>query len=375
MKRIAYLYMEIYDQLIQDINTGLIKTGDKMPTEMELAERYGVSRITSKKALNLLADEGVVIRHKGLGSFVVKKDTQDNPAISATPVSVQPSTKTKVGLIMEDVGESYSMNLYYEIDRMAADTGYQICLAITYGNQDREKMVLRELIDLGVSGLIVMPAHGQHYNTDLLHLVLDHFPVVLIDRPLYGIPTPAVYTDNVTAAKKLTEHLIEKGHRNIIMISSMFNEAVSLQDRITGYKQAMRAADYAFADPIILKQFARYSNQKEMQAISGMNIEIIADHLTSNPSITAVIGTENGISILARKAALQIGRRIPDDLAIASFDERYGYIDDYTFTHIRQNASGIAKKALEVMSSLLDKQPINEMNDLVEADLVQGKTT
>ena len=58
------LYQMIVEQLKYKIAQGEYKEYDKLPTEIELAEQYKVSRITSKKALDTLAAEGLIIRHR-----------------------------------------------------------------------------------------------------------------------------------------------------------------------------------------------------------------------------------------------------------------------------------------------------------------------
>ena len=52
------LYEQIYNDIIEGIENGTYKKGDRLPSEKELSEKYCVSRITSKKALELLAEEG-----------------------------------------------------------------------------------------------------------------------------------------------------------------------------------------------------------------------------------------------------------------------------------------------------------------------------
>ena len=64
------LYQMIVEQLKYKIAQGEYKEYDKLPTEIELAEQYKVSRITSKKALDTLAAEGLIIRQRRVGSYV-----------------------------------------------------------------------------------------------------------------------------------------------------------------------------------------------------------------------------------------------------------------------------------------------------------------
>ncbi|HEX3662904.1 MAG TPA: GntR family transcriptional regulator [Acidobacteriaceae bacterium] len=72
------MYFQIQTQLLQMIQSGRLRPGDPLPSEEELSRIYGVSRMTSRQALQSLKNQGFVSRHKGQGSFVsqprVEKD-------------------------------------------------------------------------------------------------------------------------------------------------------------------------------------------------------------------------------------------------------------------------------------------------------------
>lgn len=70
MEKEKFLYESVYEDLKQQISRGSLKTDERLKPENELAEEYQVSAITIKKALSMLADEGVVKRIRGKGSFV-----------------------------------------------------------------------------------------------------------------------------------------------------------------------------------------------------------------------------------------------------------------------------------------------------------------
>lgn len=67
------LYRRISDELKARIEAGEYVPGDRLPSELELARTYGVSRITSRQALDLLAAEGLLVRRQGMGSFVASR--------------------------------------------------------------------------------------------------------------------------------------------------------------------------------------------------------------------------------------------------------------------------------------------------------------
>ena len=68
------MYKKIYDDLLEAIEKGIYPPGSKLPSEKELMEQYNVSRITSKKALEMLADRNIIVRMPGKGSFVLEEN-------------------------------------------------------------------------------------------------------------------------------------------------------------------------------------------------------------------------------------------------------------------------------------------------------------
>ncbi|KGP73535.1 GntR family transcriptional regulator [Pontibacillus yanchengensis] len=68
-----HLYLQVIDQIKKDIDSGLYKEREKLPSEFELSKKLGVSRATLREALRLLEEENVVTRRHGVGTFVNAK--------------------------------------------------------------------------------------------------------------------------------------------------------------------------------------------------------------------------------------------------------------------------------------------------------------
>ncbi|GAB7388313.1 GntR family transcriptional regulator [Bacillaceae bacterium] len=64
------LYLRVIDQIKRDIENGSLKPGERLPSEFNLAQQFGVSRETLKMALRLLEEENILIRRHGVGTFV-----------------------------------------------------------------------------------------------------------------------------------------------------------------------------------------------------------------------------------------------------------------------------------------------------------------
>lgn len=75
----------IYQSLRSSIVEGQLRTGTRLPTERALATRFGAARNTVRKTMNQLADEGLIIRHVGRGTFVARNKTKDGEDRSSQP--------------------------------------------------------------------------------------------------------------------------------------------------------------------------------------------------------------------------------------------------------------------------------------------------
>ncbi|MFC2366000.1 MAG: GntR family transcriptional regulator, partial [Streptococcus mutans] len=63
-------YIRIHDQIKKEIDEGLWKIGDRLPSERDLAERFEVSRMTLRQAITLLVEEGILERRVGSGTYI-----------------------------------------------------------------------------------------------------------------------------------------------------------------------------------------------------------------------------------------------------------------------------------------------------------------
>lgn len=67
------LYRQLIDLIRDKIDTGLWKSGDRIPSEAELSAQFSVSRITVRNAISELVEEGLLVKHQGKGTFVANR--------------------------------------------------------------------------------------------------------------------------------------------------------------------------------------------------------------------------------------------------------------------------------------------------------------
>ena len=80
------LYIQLRDTLREAVGAGEYPAGSQLPTEFELARRYGLGRATVRSALDLLLRDGVIEKRHGVGTFVrrPRREFSFEPLISLT---------------------------------------------------------------------------------------------------------------------------------------------------------------------------------------------------------------------------------------------------------------------------------------------------
>ena len=231
------LYEQIYKDISESIANGTCKKGDRLPSEKELSEKYCVSRITSKKALDMLAEEGKIIRMAGKGSFVsgavLAKEIQEAEDKGKTPGRL-------IGVILDGFGPSFGCRLLGSLEMECKNQGFSMVLRCSYGSIEEETRAIDDLLQIGVEGIIIMCVHDENYNSKVLQLVVERFPIVTIDRQLKGIPLSFVGTDNEAAARELANYLLNEGYKNICFAMPASRETPTLVDRQNGLTMAFR---------------------------------------------------------------------------------------------------------------------------------------
>lgn len=378
------MYEQIFEEVKQRIVTGRYAPGERVPSEKELADEYGVSRITSKKALEMMAGEGLIVRKPGKGSFVAdpKADFADGTVsidrgagARQTPGPAAKPELLTIGLVMTDFGNSYGTGLVYGMEEAARERDCFLVLRRSFGVPEQEEESIQKLLQLGVNGLIVFPAQGEYFNAEILKLVIRKFPLVLVDRHLKGVAAASISTDNAAAAKRATEYLFGLGHRHIAFLSPPPADTTAVEERIEGFIQAHAERGIAVDRELWACGLTSTLPDSFRDDNIERDIAVLMEHLRSKPAITALFATEYNIALLAKTAVERLGLRIPDDISIVCFDSpptRLG--SGYAFTHMRQDEERMGRLAVEHVLHIRAGQTVPHKTAL-EATLVVGEST
>lgn len=367
------LYIQIQNYFKELISTRQLKEDDKIPTEKEMIEQFKVSRITVANALNELAREGWIYRIPGRGTFVKGVPEQEIiPEKSASaPVleSSNHSERPKIGLIFPFVDDYFAIRLIRGITDAMEDSEYSLVMMFSFNSKEREKEIIRDLKNK-VEGLIIFPVDAEIYNEEIITLKMSEYPFVLIDRYLPGVETNAVYSDSMLASKLAVEHLWSLGHREIAICSDSPVPTVSVDDRINGYMNALRARGAMINPAMLLTDF-----DSDMDMLDP---EHPLFRYIKNRVATAFIALNGNLGFKIWSIAKRAGIKVPEELSIVTFDNPSPMMEDLSlFTHIDQSESDMGLKAGELILHILKGRQLSTQNirTVLEPKLVIKQTT
>lgn len=341
-------HVQIREEIHRALREGRWAPHERMPSEADLAAKFGVSRITAKHALNALSQLGLLYRIAGKGTFA----SPEGAAAAAAGSHVKPSTGAAplLGLIFPYAGGNFNTQMLFGVEAEAANHGYHMVLRRSQNDRILESEIIGQMIELGVRGLVIWPADGQYFSEKILRLTLDGFPLVLIDRRLRGVATNCVLTDNLTGACEAVQHLIDHGHRSIGVVSIPVQDTFTLEDRLEGYQRALSANSIPIDRNLWLIDTPVEESEGRWSMFSSAQVDVIRTFLQSHPQLTAVFTLNGGMGLATLQAAGDLGLRVPADLSIVSYDG--GDLTDpapWPLTYVDQNPEAMGAAAVRLL--------------------------
>lgn len=337
-----HLYKQIADRFRNDILIGKLKLNDKIPTELELAESYAVSRGTVRKALDRLVQEGLFTRIKGKGTFV-----------SGTAVG---SRSTQIGVVVPWLHDHLISEMVRGVDNRLREEGYTLLLGHSEGDLDIEADQVRRFLDSRAGGIILFPAGNGEEYAPVNALLPDQFPLVVLDRRLFGKESDLVLCDNRKGAEDAVSALIEAGHRSIACVSTPTRPS-SIVDRIRGYETAMRkngliplAAVEADVETEIAGDTA---SDSAIFRFSHSDFHELQRLLDSPLAPTALFCINDYLAFSLLEYLIDRGISIPDDISIIGFDDHP--FSAHTVVKLSSVAQDARSAGYRAASLLLDR--------------------
>lgn len=326
-------YRQVLEELKDAITSGKYGPGDRLPSENDLVQRFGTSRVTVNRALRELQLGGVIDRRAGSGSYV----RADLP------------TSYTFGLVIPELGRTEIFEPICRGMAQAKSAGHHALLwgkSLADSDEETEDVdsLCRQLIMKKVSGVFFAPLELTPEKDAKNRSIVEIFdkegiPIVLLDRDLVAYPERSRYDlvgiDNRRAGYAITAHLLSAGATRVIFIGRP-GSAPTVDARIAGFREAVMDTGTKFSsdfvvriDPWDEKQIKRTMEQLHPDGIVCAN-DFTAAHVM--------------------KALTALGFVVPDQVRMGGIDDvKYASLLPIPLTTIHQPCDEMGEVAIQTM--------------------------
>ena len=343
------LHRAIYEQLLQEIQNGTYREGDRLPSEAVLCERFSASRITVAKAIGTLQREQLVRRRAGSGTFVQQPSTA--------------GTAMRFGLLIPDLGGT---EIFEPICRGMMTSPLARAHSLTWGHTTGEadrpekaaEDLCRQFIAEKLTGVFFAPLEHSADRYAANHRIVDALEragiaVVLLDRCVEPFPFRSKFDlvgiDNHRAGAMMTKHMLDSGATRPVFVSRT-RAAPTVYARASGYRTTMMNAGLPYTGAVYR------GDLDDPHFLGGMMDAERPDALVcANDSTAATI----------MRFLLNRGLSVPGDVRISGVDDvKYAQFLPVALTTIRQNCAEMGRLAMATMLNRL-QQPQRPARDLL----------
>jgi LacI family repressor for deo operon, udp, cdd, tsx, nupC, and nupG len=324
-------------------------------TIRDVAKEAGLSTGTISKALS--HPEKVTKKNLVKIEAAIKKLNYKPNMLAQQFRSKQSNT---IVVMVPDIANLFFAKVISGIESVAQHAGYNVLLGDTKDSADREKDFIRMVETRLADGLINLRPYKE---SDSL-LPKNGVPAVNASSSVHT-PYCSVRIDNVGAAEKVVNHLINLGHKKIGVISGLADNPHSI-DRLQGYKQALANADIEFDPQIVIEGDFNYW--------SGLSAAEQFCQMKNKP--TAIFCMNDEMAIAAMRGFIDKGINIPKDISITGFDDME--VAKYVvpaLTTVSQPAEKIGERSAELLFNMIQNKPILVDDHILPYEFVIREST
>jgi DNA-binding LacI/PurR family transcriptional regulator len=313
------------------------KRGGPNPTMDQVAEAAGVSRATVSRVINGAPSVDAKIREVVQRAIAA---TGYVPNVAARSLVTRRSNSVALVISEPDRPDNHSFlnriftDPYFGRITAGATSAlrpHDIHLVVIPTDSSDHHQVVRYLRQGHVDGVLLISSHER--DTLPRQVVELGIPAVVSARPTTPIPVSFVDVDQRLGARLAAEHLLARGRRRLATISGPLDIPSGLE-RLDGFRAAL-----AFDVPAIKGDFTRAGGEAAAR-------RLLAEH----PDVDGLFVANDLMAEGALRAIQDLGRRIPEDVAVVGFDDSSAALDCRPLlTTIRQPVEEMAAEMAEVL--------------------------
>lgn len=272
-----------------------------MTTIQDVARRAGVAPMTVSRVINNSGYASQEVRERVLAAVA---ELGYMPNTLARSLRIRRSNT--IALILTDITNPFFTTMARGVEDAASAAGYTVIFGNTDESEEKERRYLEMIQQKRVDGILLVPAGGSVEAVEGIRQVGT--PLVVLDRRIPGEMVDVVRCNSTEGAYRLTRIMLELGHRQIALLTGPVSVSTA-EDRAAGFRKAMEEAGID-KPQVIYGSFTQDSGY-----------EMARKALVIQPRPTALIAGNNFIAIGLLKAVRDADLEVPEDLAVAGFDD------------------------------------------------------
>ena len=346
------IYQSIQHDILNKIEQGIYEPGTLLPSENQMAEIYGTSVPTVRRALGDLVYQKVIFRIKGKGTFVsdaMEEGEEQEKNLTRRNNKEKRDTKLCF-LVLSDTSDSSIMEMIRGAQSYLFSKGYN--MSILYGEEGvgDEMDLVQECLDRNMEGVIWFSMVPEGNLEGLKMMKTHEIPVVMLDRGPAQIPFTLVSAYNLDGGYQMGKYLTDLGHRRILFAASEIGFAAE-RDRIAGYRLALEEKGISYEEQLVIKESLR-------------NLDLIVERVKEF-GVTAVQCVNDKVACQVIGKLEQEGYRVPEDISVTGFDNSAE--SEYSrprITTIDQPFEDMGRMAAKKLLKLLNGKQLNSQTYL-----------
>lgn len=332
----------------------------KKPSIKDIAAISGVSIATVSRILN----------HKGNYSPDTEKKVRAvmdscGYVSNFAAKSLRQARSDTIGLIVPNVTNPFFSHLALYIETYLFEKGYSLLICNSDNHAERERTHFHNLTAKGVDGILCLSCLN-----DVPQDVVDRgLPLVLIDRrPAASRPIPWVGNDGPLTIYLSTRHLLDKGCRHILFISSYLG-GYTRSHRRTGYQQALEEQGLFVDKNYILERPGLDPTPIEVEVL-------VYQFLQTGLPLDGIVTISESAALGAMFALKHAGLSVPEDVRIVGYDNTlYSLMTTPPLSSIERNPQKISHASCDLLLDLIGGRNVWDSTVTVPVQLVERESS
>lgn len=331
------LYRQLAEKLRSQIKSGDIRPGEKLKSESEMVSEYNVGRLTVRNALQLLVNDGELIKVHGKGTFCAEQRTR------ADALNVE---------VLLDMNDIYFIPYHVRgISSVLSEKKSNFLISNTQDDDIILCSLLEGIVSKGASGVIFQytgincTPEWRDRITGLLDTLSDrNIPVIMLDGCLDNAAVSCFFLNEKYGGMRAAEHLAAFGHKKCAFMGLRKHRDSRL--RCEGFCEG--ASVFGLCDPEMIE----YSGNWEEELIRSVK-----------EGVTGFFVFNDDAALKAVLSLKKNGYRVPEDVSVIGFDDTYiatAYDPQLTtLTHPKEKMGSDAANYLLKMIGSGNNTPVN----------------